>query len=255
LKTSFWRRALLPGCLLALTHLSACSTVGLNLPFDGAPVAPDGLRLKPTMGWLTTQKIVEPGTMPEGSVALKQVRINRRIVWQQVRRLTTDQGEFADSILLDRETLRPIETWRWTPKGTYITRYNHRAVEREFRSPSGEISRSSEILEVEPYSALGVELVVSTLSLGDGETGLVPVAIDTAQRGWAWVRYTVRGEINAVERPNSRPVAVWLIDLDMLGERTRIWVASDGRAVRRIEHINEDNEVLSLVRRMLLGGQ
>ncbi len=241
--------------LLATTQLLACSTVGLNLPFDGAPVAPDGLRLKPTMGWLTTEKTVEPGTAPEGSVALKQVRINRRIVWQQVRRITTDQGEFADSILLDRESLRPVETWRWTPHGTYITRYNHRAVEREFRSPKGEVSRWSELLDIEPYSALGIELLVSTVSLGNNEAGLVPVAIDTAKRGWTWVKYTVMGEINAVERPNTRAVAVWIIDLVMLGERTRIWVAADGRTVRRIEHINADNEVLSLVRRMLLGGQ
>jgi hypothetical protein len=241
--------------LLAITLLSACSTVGLNLPFDGAPVAPDGMRLKPTMGWLTTRKIVEPGTVPEGSVALKQVRINRRIVWQQVRRLKTDQGEFADSILLDRESLRPIETWRWTPQATYITRYNHRSVDREVRTAAGATSRWSEILEVEPYSALGIELLVSTLSLGDGETGLVPVAIDTAQRGWTWVRYTVMGEVNTVERPNAPSLGVWIIDLEMLGERTRIWVASDGRAVRRIEHLNADNEVLSLVRRMLLGGQ
>ena len=239
---------------LAVALLSACSTVGLNLPFDGPPVAPDGYRLKPALGWLTTQPTTEPGTAPEGSIALRSLRINRQNVWQQVRRITTDQGEFADSILLDRETLRPIQTWRWTPQGTWITRYNHRAVEREFRSPHGQVSRWREILDIEPYSALGIELLVSTLSMGQNEKGMVPVTIDTVERGWTWVKYTVVREMNLAERPNARPMTMWIIDLEMSGERTRLWVAADGKSVRRIERLGPDNEVLSTVRRMLLGG-
>jgi hypothetical protein len=47
---------------------------------------------------------------------------------------------------------------------------------------------------------------------------------------------------------------VWIIDLQMSGERTRLWVAADGKSVRRIERLGPDNEVLGTVRRMLLGG-
>jgi len=250
----FRRRSVLRFGLLAIALLCACSTVGLNLPFDGAPVAPDGYRLKPTLGWLTTRRSTESGAVPEGTITLNTQRIDRRSVWQQVRRLATEQGEFADSILLDRSSLRPIQTWRWTPQGTYVTRYNHRQVEREFKSPRGLVTRRSEILEVEPYSLLGIELLVSTLSMGEGQTGMVPVAIDTAEHGWAWVRYTVMREIDLVERPDLRPMTVWIVDLEMLDERTRLWIAAEGRSVRRIERLGPDNEVLSTTRRMLLGG-
>lgn len=250
----FRRRSVFRFLLLGVAELCACSTVGLNLPFDGTPVAPDGLRLKPTLGWLTTRKTTELGAVPEGTVALSTQRIDKRPVWQQVRRLATDQGELADSILLDRASLRPIQTWRWTPQGTYITRYNHRAVERVFTSPQGQVTRRNEILEIEPYSFLGIELLVSALSMGEGQTGLIPVASDTAESGWAWVRYTVMRELDMVERPNARSMAVWIVDLETAGERTRLWIAVDGRSVRRIERLGPDNEVLSTTRRMLLGG-
>lgn len=239
---------------LAVTLCCACSTVGLNLPFEGAPVMPDGLRLKPNLGWLTTHPPTDPATVPDGSVALSSTRIGGRPVWQQVRRLNTEQGEFADSILLEKESLRPIQTWRWTPQGTYIARYNHRSVEREFRSPKGQVSRWSELLDLEPYSALGVELIVATLPMGEGQTGMIPVSIDTAQRGWAWLKYTVMREIDMVERPNAKPMTAWIVDLDLAGQRSRVWIAADGKSIRRIEQLGPDNEVLSTVRRMLLGG-
>jgi hypothetical protein len=206
------------------------------------------------MGWLTTHAANSPATTPDGSVALTTMRLGGRQVWQQVRRITTDQGEYADSILLDKESLRPIQTWRWTPRGTYIVRYNHRSVEREFQPVNGQPSRWSEILEVEPYSALGIELLVATLPMGEGQTGMVPVTVDTVERGWAWVKYTVMREIDMVERPNASPMSAWIVDLDMNGERSRLWIAAEGKAIRRIEKLGPDNEVISTVRRMLLGG-
>lgn len=240
--------------LLSMSLLCGCSTVGLNLPFEGAPVSPDGLRLKPALGWLTAHSAAEHATIPDGSVALTTFRLKGRPVWQQVRRITTDQGEFADSILLDKESLRPIQTWRWTPKGTWIVTYNHRSVERQFQSPKGQVSRWTELLEVEPYSALGVELIVATLPMGEGQTGLVPVTVDTVERGWSWLRYTVMREIDMVERPNAKPMTAWIVDLDLSGQRTRLWIASEGKTIRRIEQLGPDNQVLSTVRRMLLGG-
>jgi hypothetical protein len=254
LNSPFRPRPVVRLAALAVALLSGCSTVGLNLPFEGAPVAPDGLRLKPSLGWLTTHPVSDPSATPDGSISLRTTRIGSRTVWEQVRRVVTDQGEFADSILLDKETLRPIQTWRWTPRGTYIVRYNHRAVEREFQPVAGQPSRWSEILEVEPYSALGAELIVATLPMGEGQTGMVPVTVDTLERGWAWMKYTVQREIDVAERANARPVTMWVIDLEMSGERSRVWIATEGKSIRRIEQLGPNNEVLSTVRRMLLGG-
>lgn len=217
-------------------------------------MAPDGLRLKPSLGWLTTHPVSDPAEVPDGSVSLRSTRVGSRSAWEQVRRVVTEKGEYSDSVLLDKESLRPIQTWRWTPKGTYIVRYNHRSVEREFQSPTGQSWRWSEILEVEPYSALGLELIVATLPMGEGQTGMIPVTIDTVEKGWAWAKYTVMREIDVVERPNAKPITTWVIDVDMAGDRTRLWVAMDGKSIRRIEKLGSDNEVLSTVRRMLLGG-
>jgi hypothetical protein len=239
---------------LAAALLCGCSTVGLNLPFEGAPVLPDGLRLKPSIGWLTTHPVSDPAAVPDGSVSLRSTRVGSRQAWEQVRRLVTATGEYSDSILLDKETLRPIQTWRWTPRGTYIVRYNHRSVEREFQPIAGLSSRWSEILEVEPYSALGAELIVATLPMGEGQTGMVPVTVDTLEKGWAWMKYTVMREIDMIERPNAKPITAWVVDLDMAGDRSRVWIAADGKSIRRIEKLGPDNEVLSTVRRMLLGG-
>ena len=136
--------------------------------------------------------------------------------------------------------------------GTWITKYNHRQVERIFRTPDGHSVRRVETMDVEPYSDLGVELVASALPLREGYNALIPVVVDSERQGWDWLRITVARELNVAERPDMPERDTWIVNCDKIGDRMRIWVAVDGRAVRRIEHLGPDDAVQSVLRHMLL---
>ena len=159
---------------------------------------------------------------------------------------------YGDSILLDRANLRPVATWRWTPEGTYITHYNHRVVERVFEPVHGRPRRSVETMDVEPYSALGMELVAASLPLGDGYRGQLPVVVDTMPRGWSWLHFTVQTQMLVKERPDQVEKDMWIVDCDLDGERTRLWIAQEGHSLRKIQTLTQDNEVKTEIRRMLL---
>lgn len=250
-------RAIWPqACLLAV--LGGCVPLGMSLPSDDEAPSPDGGRIKPALGWLTTRPGDTPGGGPEGQLAIQVVRFGGRAYLQQVRRYKVGDAMYGDSVLLDRSSLRPYETWRWTPRGTYIARYNHRIIERTFRPVRGVPTRSSETLDVEPYSALGIELIIASLPLGQGYHGILPVAVDTAARGWSWIRFEVQTEMDIQERPDQKGINAWIVDCDngvnSSGlERTRLYIAVDGRSVRKMEHLDADNKVLGTLRRMLLG--
>ena len=115
---------------LLFAVLGGCSRIGLNLPSDAPDPISAGRSVKPAFGWITTR--VGPGAerAPDGSIALEAIRYEGRAAWQQVRRWNEPSGEHADSIILERSTLRPIVTTRMTPKGTWTARYNLRSVER-----------------------------------------------------------------------------------------------------------------------------
>lgn len=229
----------------------------MTLPSDMEPPIPDGPRIKSALGWLTTERAEIVGGAPEGSIAITIASMGGRKVVQQVRHYLIGEAAYGDSILLDRNSLKPIETYRFTPTGTYIARYNHRAIERTFKPVHGSPVVSNETLDVEPYSALGMELFIASLPLNVGYSGVLPVAVDTAQRGWAWLKFTVHSEQQIQERRDQKPLDVWIVDCEngpgAQGlERTRLWIAIDGRSVRKIEHIDADNVVLGTLRRMLL---
>ncbi len=247
------RRGRLIRLAVAAVVVSACVPLGMTLPYDDAPPAPNGGRLRSSVAWLTTApEGVNASTVPQGRVSLQPKHIDGRDVWQQVRHLRTAEGEIGDSVLLDRNTLRPIVTWRWTPRGTWITKYNHRQVERTFRGPNGHSVKSVETMDVEPYADLGVELVASALPLHEGYEALIPVVVDSSARGWNWMRISVARELNVAERPDMPQRDTWIVDCDQLGSRMRIWVAVDGRAVRRIEYLSPDDSVRLVLRHMLL---
>jgi hypothetical protein len=225
----------------------------MSLPSDDPPPEPSGGRIKTTVGWLTTQRSVSVSGTPDGSIAIDVVHIAGRALLQQVRHFRVGDATYGDSILLERSTLRPVTTTRWTPQGTYIATYNHRVVERVFKPLHGTARRSIETLDVEPYSALGIDLVVSSLPLSDGYHGVLPVAVDTAARGWSWLHFEVQRELSLQERPDQKQKDMRVVDCDIGPDRTRLWIDMDGRSVRKIERLGPDNEVLSTVRRMLLG--
>ena len=226
----------------------------MSLPSDDVPPSPAGGHIKATVGWLTTQRTdAAAGTTPEGSISIDVVHMGGRALLQQVRHYRIGDAAYGDSILLDRTTLRPVTTFRWTPKGTYQATYNHRVIERTFRPVRGSARRSTETLDVEPYSALGMELIVSSLPLTDGYHGVLPVAVDTAQRGWNWLHFEVQREIWLQERPDQKQRDMRVVDCDIGTDRTRLWIDMDGRSIRKIERLGPDNEVLGTIRRMLLG--
>lgn len=247
-----------PLIALALAF-TACAPLGMTLPTDDvAAPPPEGGRIKPTLGWLSTKTAQGAGGAPEGSIEIKIVRSGHgAATLQQVRHYRKADGFYGDSVILDRNTLRPIETFRWSPAGTYIARYNHRTIERIFEPVKGNPVRSAETLDVEPYSYLGIELVVAALPLSPGYHGLLPIAVDTASRGWAWLQFTVMQEQSIAERPDQKPFDVFIVDCDNgpgpvgVG-KTRLYIAIDGRSVRRIEYLTPDNEVLGTLKRMLL---
>lgn len=243
-------------CLLA--GLAGCVPLGLSLPSDDEAPAPDGGRIKPAVGWLTTRPGETVSGGPEGQIAIQVIHLGGRTFLQQVRRYKVGAAAYGDSVLLDRTSLRPFETWRWTPRGTYVARYNHRVVERVFQPVRGAAIRSSETMDLEPYSALGMELIVASLPLGQGYHGVLPVAVDTAVRGWSWLRFEVQAEMTLQERPDQKGMEAWIVDCDngvnSTGlERIRLYIAIDGRSIRKMQHLGPDNEVLGTLRRMLLG--
>lgn len=230
----------------------------MSLPSDDPePPAPDGGRIKAAVGWLTSQPGETVTGSPDGQIAIQVVHLRGRTFLQQVRRYRVRGAAYGDSILLDRTSLRPLETWRWSPRGTWSARYNHRVVDRLFRPVRGTAIRSTEMLDLEPYSALGMELLVASLPLGQGYHGILPVAVDTAVRGWSWLRFEVLSEIEMQERPDQKGITAWIVDCDngpsSSGlERTRLYIAVDGRSVRKMQHLGPDNEILGTLRRMLL---
>lgn len=239
---------------LVFVALLGCSRIGLNLPSDAPDPIPAGRSVKPSFGWITTR--VGPGAerAPDGSISLEPIRYEGRAAWQQVRRWHEPDGEHADSIVLERSTLRPIVTTRMTPKGTWTARYNLRSVDRRFTPAKGRGGwRQSEIVENAPYAALGIELVIAALPLTEGWKGILPVAVDTVNHGWSWLRFEVMREMNLTEKPNWVTKSSWVVDYTLNGEQTRLWIAQEGRSVRRIEKIGPDNEVLHSMRRVLLG--
>ena len=241
--------------IIVVAPMLGCSPLGMNLPFDKDDLPmPDGGRVRASLGWITTKPGDAAATAPDGSIALEVVRKNGKPLWQQVRHFEGTDGTYGDSVLLDRTTLRPVATWRWTPKGTWRTNYNHRSVERLFTPRRGSSVRRVEMNEVEPYSALGAELVVSALPLSNGYKAQFPVAVDTSPRGWSWLKVTVMTEVNLVERPDVPAKSTWIVDCDVDGDRTRLWVAIDGRSVRKIQKLGPDNQVLGMIRRVLIGG-
>ncbi|MGH7584142.1 MAG: hypothetical protein ACREL5_13035 [Gemmatimonadales bacterium] len=250
----FLRRLARLPAISALTLIgSACTLLG-RLPYDPmeAPPMPEGRRIKPTVGWLTTQR-TDNATMPEGTEEISIAHIDGRTLVQEVRHLTVGGHQIGDSVLLDRGSLRPWATWRWTVRGTFITHYNHRVVERIFEPPHGSRQRSVETLDVEPYSALGMDLLVSALPLQEGYQSLLPVVVDTEPRGWEWLHFDVGRTISMQERPDQPAREFYLVNCDIGHSHTRLWVTVDGRSVRRTEQLGPDNVILSVVRRMLLG--
>ncbi len=249
---SRWTLACLAGVLYA------CAPLGMTLPTDELnPPQPDGGRIKADLGWLTSDRNESGTGAPTGQLSIAIVRTNGRPLLQQVRHYMVGEEMYGDSILLDRTTMKPVVTYRWTPAGTYIARYNHRQIERTFVPLRGTPSSSSETLDVEPFSWLGMELLVASLPLSAGYPGVIPVAVDTATRGWGYMKFTVHSEQQLQERRDQKGFDVWIVDCDngpgSTGlERTRLWIKVDGRSVRRIEHIDADNTVLGMLRRTLL---
>jgi len=239
---------------LLLLALLGCTRVGLNLPSDAPDPIPEGRSLRATFGWITTRKGDGAERAPDGSIAIEATRYQGRAAWRQVRRWQEPDGEHADSILLERSTLRPIVTYRMTPKGTYEARYHLREVQRRFLPTGGTGGwKRSELVENAPYSALGIELVISSLPLTEGWKGILPVTVDTLQRGWSWLRFEVMQQMSLTEKPSWLPKNSWVVDYTLNGEQTRLWIAQEGRSIRRIERIGADNEVLHAMRRVLLG--
>jgi hypothetical protein len=109
----------------------------MSLPSDDPPPEPIGSRIKANVGWLSTQRGESATGTPDGSIAIDVVHIAGRTLLQQVRHFTIGEAAYGDSVLLDRSTLRPVRTWRWTPRGAYVTTYNRRVIERVFRPVRG----------------------------------------------------------------------------------------------------------------------
>ncbi len=120
-----------------LAALAACVPLGMSLPSDDPPPEPIGSRIKANVGWLSTQRGESATGTPDGSIAIDVVHIAGRTLLQQVRHFTIGEAAYGDSVLLDRSTLRPVRTWRWTPRGAYVTTYNRRVIERVFRPVRG----------------------------------------------------------------------------------------------------------------------
>lgn len=223
-----------------------------NYGYYGAAPIPDGRSLKPV-------NVIERLRLPQGSdtvdvregeFRLDTVRLGRARPWVLTRRMADSQGRpVLDSVWLERYSLRTLSSWHSDADGQIRLRFDRRAVMSQFTNPAGRIRRGRVLHEAEPYALLGIDQVLATITFRIGMTGALPVVNERGLQ-MQWLRYTALAQV-----PEPRAVGggvlfrqIWVLNVELGGEKWRYWIDSDDRAVVRREMTDDNGQRLLVTR-------
>ncbi len=241
--------------MLAVLALAgtACSAVGWELPnygFFGFVPRADGRALKPVTVIEVVRRIEGGDTtdLHEGEFRVDTARARGERMWIITRRtIDAQQRPVVDSAWLDGWSLRTLRTARHSADGITRLAYDRRAVQAEHVSPAGRVRRRKTLHEAEPYGAVALDVLIAAMPLREGAGGQLPVVSDFGGDLY-WVTYEVLSQTTEARTLSGgisfRPV--WLVELGIKGQKSRLWVDASDRTLLRRE------EVLSPTARMLV---
>lgn len=249
------RRRLRRSVTIALVSLSVagCSAMGLELPnygFYGFAPRPDGGKLKILTVVEQAQEIVgdPPKVLGEASFDLDTVRVDGNEAWLLTRsRRGESVVDQADSIWLDRWSLKPIRTWGKFQDGQIRQYFNRRSVVTEKLSPKGRRVSSRILLDAEAYAEPGIELAIATMPLAENFNGALPLVLTRQPNEMHWLRFRVAqkvflpGETGALR-------ATWVVEGDLDGVLRRYWIDADDRYIVKWEEPGDGGTTVRWIR-------
>lgn len=222
--------------------VSACSAVGWELPnygFFGFVPRPDARQLAPITVIENVKLVTAADTteIHEGEFRIDTTRAGGERIWVITRRsLDAAQQPVLDSVWLDGWSLRTLQTSSHRASGVLRQRFDRRAVHSEMTGPDGRTKRRKTLYEAEPYSRIGIEVIIATLPLQPSAGGQLPV-VDGFGGDLAWVTYEVLTQTqearSAVGGLVFRPV--WLVEVGLRGVKQRLWIDGMDRSIIRRE--------------------
>lgn len=233
--------------------LTGCSAVGLELPnygFYGFAPRPDGARLKQLTVAEKAVSIVgdPPAEFGEAAFQLDTVMVDGQEAWLLTRKRTGQSVlDRADSIWLDRWTLKPIATWGAFSDGQIRQYFNRRSVVTERISNKGRRMRARILLDAEPYAEPGIELVMATMPLSENYNGALPLVLTRRPTELHWLRFRVAQKV-FMPGENGSLRGTWVVEGDIDGVLRRYWVDVDDRTVVKWEEPGPDGSTMRWIR-------
>lgn len=232
--------------------LSACSAVGWelqNYAFYGEVPQGNGRDLQRMSVAEWSYRIEDHDTLSshQGEFQIDTTRIGGYRYWVMTRSSIDTLGRaVSDSALLDHYTLRTRESWHRGGDGEVTRmRFNKRVVNVERIDPNGRKHRFRMIHTAEPYSKIGIELVLATMKWRLGQKGSLPV-VSNDGRSMEWLHYDA---IDLISEP--RQVAggmvfesVWVVASKLNGIEGEYWINSKTHEVLRRSTAHKDGSKL-----------
>jgi hypothetical protein len=223
-----------------------------NYAFYGSNPTPDGRRLEPFNVVERVQRIEGSDTVEvrEAEFQVDTVRIDGERVWVASRRYRDASGtQIVDSVWMERWTLHTLKSVRRDAAGVTTLEFNRRQVRSVRVTPDGERQSWKGLHEAEPYSMVGIDLVLGALPLREGASGALPV-VDGRGRRMDWLRYSVTDR-----RPEARTVSggflfkpVYVVEVSFRGQTVRYWVDGEAKSVLRRQLAMAEGPPLLVVR-------
>jgi hypothetical protein len=223
-----------------------------NYGFFGFVPKPDPRQLAPITVIENVKVITAADTteVHEGEFRVDTSRVGGERIFIITRRsLDAQQRPVLDSVWLDGWTLRTLHTASHRATGVLRQRFDRRAVFSELTGADGRTKRRKTLYEAEPYSAVGIEVVISTLPLQEAAGGQLPV-VDGLGGDLSWLTYEVLSKLqearSAVGGIVIRPV--WLVEVGLRGEKQRLWIDGMDRSIVRRESVISPTTKMLVVR-------
>jgi hypothetical protein len=223
-----------------------------NYAFYGVNPTADGRRLEVGNVVERVQRIEGTDTVDvtEGEFQIDTVRVDGTRLWVATRRSTDNNGEpILDSVWLDRFTLRTIKSFRQDSTGSTWLEFNRRAVRSTRITPSGKRETWSGLHTAEPYSNVGIEVVLGALPMRTGQGASLPI-VDGRGLQLKWLRMSVLESTPEPMQIAGRVVysPVTHVKVSVGDEVTHYWVDASTKKVLRRRLASRDGAQILVVR-------